>query len=715
MSSNIWIPKRLFEQTFATMRKNAKVDSPTPALKLNPKAVLCDVNTVRGEQPADLQQLLGSDRVLVNASHTSSPDYFTCLLRYRTNGELPLPPGSSEACDNISDTILCDVPYIPLNAVGGILDKKQLCADRAKHSSPYWVEVAQLRNNTFVPRDSTVCTFREVPTKLATGEDFLGREAILANGTNWLNVEDLTNPGYFTPLNCQQYAAHSIWGGMFTRSMNRAMCRKALHHGYTNRLWVTLDVAERFGAVLNPLFKAHDPPIVSASLTRTKPVVYYCASQFTEPSVFPTKLELQLASAGINIGDKKLGAFDVFKGKSAEERRAHCSSYDEFNPFTSYNEMSRVGKRLVPLLRQWAILRGFSSQTFVSHFEIQRHQLTVAPGCEGIAYNGGVESLRNSVYFNADQFVEPARVESIVHKHPMHFLTRKRFFGPLAEEMVQHQVETKRTEFWWIPVDFLQSAGMTHRPEAKIIVHETAEAFVMGSSDRLPPNYLRPSTNLVTSFVHCEDVVPHPMLRPMLFYVPRNSFGVPYRGKLRGMLILQALQQNYLHEATWLTEDFVIKSGIALASYQDQHKAKLSLAGDTSVTPLDSDDEKMWHAQSEHTFVNLSIFSLQDRQKLQSVIAALRQERYIFKNVSGKGKTTVKRGFVDQELGGVPSSVDVVLPSAERSPLLTEDQLCNPFVPTGADHATFLERQNNLERSSAMEPQVPMGSISFGF
>lgn len=503
LESNVWVPKRL-------------VKGLKEGITLLPNAILCDVLLIPGCAVTDLAAL-GHDRILVNAAHTTDVEFFE---DYKGNIAAGL-HGS-----------------FPLSSVGAPFGESRvkalkLIAGKACFRSPYWV-----------------------------GEGCSSRRLI--------NAEQTPFQGRYNPSDCVLYEPHSLTNQPFPRPISILMRRKALRCGYVSRTWVTMAEGASFGVNVSREGMRDYPPILTSYFSGkggAHAVEYFCADQFENADVFPTKKEIDLAVGGVTIGEMKVSGFPFLSSLAREPVstvRHRCLAEEvaklSLPVLFSLSRMATVhctNREFQKALQRFALLRGYANPYFVLHTDEVGGVVRLKPREQGITFatpgihdtHCGMQS--SSCFFNVEQFEDPLHLEEMIMKTPTMFLNQAPVFGiSCAWECVRAQCAKKTLSRMWIPATFLDylSDRWTLSPDAFRVEH-------MYSASGRP-------------FViyNMSDVkVPAEALKWWPSYIPHDILNKPYSGTLKSLLTLRAWERRYT-SALWVPQELVAQHGATVRS-----------------------------------------------------------------------------------------------------------------------------------------------------
>ncbi|KEG14102.1 hypothetical protein DQ04_00621110 [Trypanosoma grayi] len=498
LMSDVWVPKRL-------------VGRLKSGVTLLPNAILCDVSLMPGCGSTDLQ-VVGFDRVLVNAAHTTDAEYFE---RYQsaivsgTRGSLPLTPT-------------------------GVLYNESRSTEFASVSeeqgfrSPYWVRLKGRRRR-------------------------------------WINAEETPYPGRYNPTECVLYEPHTFTNLPFPPAIALLMRRKASKFGYTSRTWVTMREGELHGTCLDAGRKRDGAPIFVAHFSgkgQVRAVEYFCADQFEDHTVFPTTREIDLAASGVFVGADKVRSYPLLASFASESAAAsrHQRIGEETAKFSAPLLLNVSHSATVPklnsdmqeALRKYSLLRGFSSPYFVIHTAEVGRYLRLKPQEQGIVLPTGptdIDALssahKSCCLFNVEQFEEETVVKEMVARTPMHFLIQMPIRGALLVECARAQSVRSRCSQMWIPERALGYIGSAWNisPRAASVPKEN------GLNAPAPLFYNT-----------CDVSIPEEALKWWPTYFPHDVHHKLYSGEIKMLLSMRAWEQQY-KSSLWVTQALVTRLG----------------------------------------------------------------------------------------------------------------------------------------------------------
>ncbi|CUE98971.1 Hypothetical protein, putative [Bodo saltans] len=599
----VWVPRRLLVNgTFG------------PDIRASPQARPIDAATLFPSETAKLTEQLGLDTTLILAEHTTSPDWFYNYLQHlgdsryvvaqqATTTEAADDCGSTtpvEEPNNTDESVVKEgaantlgrsekevrrrFPYIPHSVTGGLFrpklaEKLTLSAQQNGYESPWWIPEAWVNR-------------RNPLWSLATSDS--STPALKLDGVGWYNLEQTIMPGSCCAMSAAYrcYEPYTIFGGQFPRSLEHQMQRAAVHFGWNKRLWLTLDEASKLEGVT--LKEGEVSSCMTSVMNRDGffPSVYFCGSQFDDPhGHLPLLRDIQqLGSGGImeNAGRYQKLFDPQFGKRPCEEWMKSVGAIARGRQpiANSVAETNRVGAIVVKPLHQHSALRQSQAPEYLRLNESKRlgNSLPLKPHAQGRCVHGRHISMKDAVYFNAEDFEFPAIAASMVSYHPVHLLTYHRFFGPMQLKMVEwmatreqqrvslsppggdatlsteEQQRNQHLSKFWAPSDFLERHGF-EVPNLSTTFHVQHGADLAYLPNRPWQGNLGNAHGTMRSFVSLADVNdPSGRLRAIAEYLPKKLDGTYFTGIARAGVLDVAIEHDLLGKDCHWVSDGVLRA-----------------------------------------------------------------------------------------------------------------------------------------------------------
>lgn len=352
LQSNVWVPRRAFDSALQPYN-----------VFILPNAALCDVSFTPGGGAGDVTAAIGTDRVLVNAQHTSNQklmedfrDFLTTRLAPPAPYSVPLRTSffaAAPALPELASTKLTheldrddqsnsvahghffERPFREREYftaadqnTAGVLGSRPDCGgsalipppNRILQPDPQWDGLPPFQHPLAL--NGSLLLGTEVSARLLAWmrvrhvcTNYWRR---LRSGSgrhqHFTHVSNTEYPGRYNPFFCARYVPHNYTGRGFPADTARLMRHRAVEYGYVSRMWLTLRQGqELFGTSLRADHARDFPTVYSTFHTGgLECLAYYCADQFERSEeIFPTRREIDLAAKGVWVPSSKIAAFPL--------------------------------------------------------------------------------------------------------------------------------------------------------------------------------------------------------------------------------------------------------------------------------------------------------------------------------------------------------------------------------------------------------------------
>lgn len=348
LQSNVWVPHRAFD---AALRPYG--------VFILPKAALCDLSLTPGGSMAEVTETIGTDRVLVNAAHTSHQKFMETfrefLMSRQACGRGPelgvaacasaLAPATAHSNERLPSAQLVDNSPLalatptfrtttnrwrckffsaaqPLPAVSVSDASESSPAMRIRQPDPLWDALPPFHhplalNGSLLLGSEVAKRLLEWQRQQSCSSPYWRRQrSCRMRVQRYSHMGSSEYPGRYNPFYCVRYVPHNYTGGPFPLVLTALMRHRAVEYGYVSRMWLTQRQGEElFGTQLLPERVNDFPPLYSTAHTGgLECLQYFCADQFANSErLFPSRRELDLASKGVWIDPTKMAAYPLLR------------------------------------------------------------------------------------------------------------------------------------------------------------------------------------------------------------------------------------------------------------------------------------------------------------------------------------------------------------------------------------------------------------------